>query len=143
MRGVFALTLAVGLASVVIACDGADRRDAGGVIQAVERFRRADNAAKPAIVEGLRTAPCAAADVRETRATCLAFAEATSRALVLKSEVEQGLTNVEKGVIPKDSGEARALGTKLDEAEALLKIGFDGLAPCDERILALKRKYRI
>jgi len=32
---------------------------------------------------------------------------------------------------------------KLGEAETLLKTGFRGLTGCDDRVMALKRKYGI
>ena len=125
------------------ACDSAERRDAQSVVAAVARFRTADNASTPAMVEALKATPCTAAEVCKTRDDCVATGEATAKALRLKSEVEQGLTALEKGTLSKDSPEAQDLARKLDEAEALLKQGHDGLAKCDEQVQALKRKHRI
>jgi hypothetical protein len=81
--------------------------------------------------------------VCRARDACLASAEATARALKLKSEVEQGLNAIEKDAMPKDSDDARQLPFKLDEAENLLKEGFDRLGPCDDQLMALKKKHRI
>lgn len=131
------------LISVQCACNAGARQEAAQVVQAVERFRKADNAGKPATVETLRAVKCTSADVCTARDACLASAEATSRALRLKSEVEQGLTAVEQGKLSRDSEAARALPAKLDEAESLLKEGFKALQPCDDQIMALKRKYQI
>jgi hypothetical protein len=139
----------LGLASVLLlacmqtACNAGDRQEAAQVVEAVDRFRKADNAAKPSQVESLRAVKCTSADVCKARDACLASAEATAKALRLKSEVEQGLTAVEKGTLPRDSEAARALPAKLDEAEALLKEGFAALQPCDDQIMALKRKHQI
>jgi hypothetical protein len=125
------------------ACNAGARQEAAQVVEAVDRFRKADNAGKPATVETLRAVKCTAADVCKARDACLASAEATAKALRLKSEVEQGLTAIETDATPRDSEAARALPAKLDEAESLLKEGFSLLPACDEQIMDLKRKYRI
>lgn len=125
------------------ACTSGARQEAAQVVEAVDRFRKADNAAKPSTVETLRAVKCSAADVCRARDACLASAEATSKALRLKSEVEQGLSAVEKGTLPRESPEARALPAKLDEAETLLKEGFQALPQCDDQVMSLKRKYQI
>jgi hypothetical protein len=81
--------------------------------------------------------------VCKARDACLASAEATAKSMRLKSEVEQGLSAVEKGTMPRDSEQARALPAKLDEAESLLKEGFALLPACDDEIMGLKRRHRI
>jgi hypothetical protein len=128
--------------TVLLACDP-DRRDAETVLNAVRRFRVADHAATPAAVEALKATPCSAPDACQTRDTCVAVGEATSRALQLKAEVEKALAAIEAGTLAKDTPEARELPKKLDEAETLLKKGHEGLATCDELALALKRKHRL
>ena len=128
---------------LVAACNAGARQEAAQVVEAVDRFRKAENAGKPATVETLRAVKCSAADVCKARDACLASAEATSKALRLKSEVEQGLSAVESGAMPRDSEAARALPAKLDEAESLLKEGFGALPQCDDQIMALKRKHQI
>ena len=114
-----------GLSSLLLlpACDAGARQEAAQVVEAVDRFRKAENPGKPAAVEALRAVKCSAADVCKARDACLASAEATAKAMRLKSEVEQGLSAIEKDATPRDSSEARALPAKLDEAEALLKEG--------------------
>jgi hypothetical protein len=133
--------LVVAIALVLPSCTSGGRQEAAQVAEAMDRFRKADNAIKPSTVATLRAVKCSATDVCKARDACLASAEATSKSLLLKNEVEQGLSAVEKGTMAKDSPEARALGTKLDEAEALLKEGFAALPSCDDQIMALKRKY--
>lgn len=125
------------------ACGSGERREASMLAQAVERFHVADNAQKPAAVQALRAVRCAAPEVCRARDACLAAAEPTAKALRLKSEVEQGLSALEKGALQKESPEARALPQKLDDAESLLKEGFRGLPACDDQVAALKRKHRI
>jgi hypothetical protein len=133
----------VGVSLLALACDSSEKREAEQVVFAVERFRKAENPAKPAAVEALRAIKCSAEEVCRARDACLASAEATARALKLKSEVEQGLNAIEKDAMPKDSEEARLLPFKLDEAENLLKEGFDRLGPCDDQLMALKRKHHM
>lgn len=127
----------------VVACDSAERRDAASVVAAVARFRGADNASTPAMVDALKATPCTAPDVCRARDDCAATGEATATALRLKDEVERGLRALERGALSKGSPEAMALPAKLDEAEALLKRGHEGLGSCDEQVQALKRKHRI
>ena len=133
------------LASLAFAagCDAGARQEAAQVIEAVDRFRKAENPGKPAAVEALRSVKCSAADVCKARDACLASAEATAKAMRLKSEVELGLAAVEKDAMPRDSEAARALPEKLDEAETLLKEGFSLLPACDDQIMDLKRRHRI
>jgi hypothetical protein len=130
-------------ALVLAGCSTGARQEAAQVVEAVDRFRKADNPGKPAAAEALRAVKCSASDVCQARDACLASAEATAKAMRLKSEVEQGLDQVEKDAMPRDSADARALPAKLDEAEALLKEGFSLLPACDDRIMALKRRHRI
>jgi hypothetical protein len=134
----------VGLSLVaLLACENPDRVEAQRVVAAVDRFRQAQNPDKPAMADTLRAVPCSATDVCKARDACLITADTWGRAIRLKSEVEKGLDAIEKGTLAKDSPEAKALPKKLDEAESLLKEGHDGLQPCDDQVMALKRKYRI
>ena len=131
------------LFALSVACDGAERRDAETVVAAVTRFRTADNASTPMMVDALKATPCTAPEVCRVRDECAAVGAATSKALRLKAEVERGLAALEQGRLAKDSPEAKELPAKLDEAESLLKQGHEGLAKCDEQVLALRRKHRI
>jgi hypothetical protein len=133
--------VAAAVALLVPSCTSRGRQEAAQVAEAMDRFRKADNASKPATVGSLRAVKCSVTDVCHARDACLASAEATSKSLVLKSEVEQTLSAVEKGTMLTDAPAARALGGKLDEAETLLKEGFAALPACDDQIMALKRKY--
>lgn len=135
--------LMVVVLAALAGCDGGERRDAASVVTAVARFRSADNASTPAMLEALRATPCAAHDVCEARDDCAATGEATVAALRLKTEVERGLGALAKGTLAKDSPEAQELPKKLDEAERLLKQGHEGLAKCDEQVQALRRKHRL
>lgn len=128
---------------VVPACRAGDKQEAAQVVSAMDRFRKAENRVKPSMVDSLRAAKCSVPDVCRTRDACLASAEATSKALRLKSDVEQGLSALEKGTLARDSAEANVLPAKLDEAESLLKEGFEALPACDDQIMALKRVYQL
>lgn len=131
------------LVLLFVACDGGPRREAESVTLAVERFRRADNTAKPASGEALRAVPCTATDVCQARDACLAFSEPTAQALRLQAEVAEGLRALDAGTLPKDGAAARELPAKLERAEALLAEGKSRLEACDDQIQALRRRHRL
>lgn len=124
------------------ACDGGASREARTLAQAVERYRRADNSQKSAMVVAISDTSCSAADVCAAREVCLASATATVEALRIKGDVAASLADLESGRLAKDSPEAQRLPAKLGEAESLLRDGFQRLTACDEQILNLKRTYR-
>lgn len=136
--GLVGLLAAVSITS----CTSGARREAEALAQGVERFRRAENTEKPGLLAGIANTSCSENDVCEARDVCLASAEATSKALREKSEVEAALRAIENGKLARDSEAAQALPAKLDRADALLKEGFQRLPACDDRIQALKRTYR-
>jgi hypothetical protein len=139
----FVLAFAVVLPLATTACRAGARAEAERLAASVDRFRRAENVDKPTSLESLRAVPCSASDVCRARDACLASAEATVKALRLKQDVEDGLGLVERGELPRESLEAQALPEKLDEAEALLKEGFSLLPACDDKMIALRRTYRL
>jgi hypothetical protein len=133
----------VAVLAMLAGCTTGGKQEAAQVVEAMDRFRKADNPAKPDTVVSLRAVKCSAPDVCKARDACLASAEATAKALRLKSEVEMGLGAIEKGTMARESAEAKALPAKLDEAENLLKEGFAALPACDDQTMALKRKYQL
>jgi len=122
-------------------CTAGSRQEAAQVAEAMDRFRKADNASKPAMVGTLRAVKCSAPDVCQVRDACLASAEATAKSLRLKSEIELAIAAIDAGTLAKDSPQAQGLALKLDETSTLLDEGFAALPACDDQILALKRKY--
>ena len=135
--------LAAAIALPMLAGCSGDRTEAAQVVEAVMRFRRADNRDKPAMAEALGAVRCTLAEVCRVRDDCFASAEATAKALRLKNEVEIGISALKNGSLARDSAEVRALPQKLDEAERLLQEGFARLPACDHSIMVLKRKYGI
>lgn len=127
----------------VAGCDASGRQEAQTVATAVERFRQADNAGKPAAVSALRDARCSEPAVCAARDACLAFANPTEEALRAKSDVELALGRLEKGELAKDSPEAAGLAAKLEHAERLLREGQSKLTGCDDAVLAMRRRYRL
>jgi hypothetical protein len=140
---VLVLVLVLDLVLALAACNTGNRAEAERLVIAVDRYRRAENADKPTAASAIRALPCEDTDVCRARDACLASADPTSKALGLKAEVEKKLSALEKGTLAKDSAEATALPAKLDEAESLLKEGFERLPACDEQLQALKRKHGI
>ena len=129
------------LLSAEAACTSGARQEAAQVAEAMDRFRKADNATKPAMVGTLRAVKCSATDVCQARDACLASAEATAKSLSLKSEVEQAIVALDAGTLSKESAEAQGLALKLEETSTLLDEGYKALPACDDQIMALKRKY--
>ena len=113
------------------------------MVQAVERYRRADNAGKGSTADALDKTPCSVDDVCEAKRACTAVSDPTARALALKNEVEIGLAEMHAHKLEPDDPRARALPDKLDEAERLLTTGHDALPACDEKLMGLKRHYGI
>lgn len=113
------------------------------MISAVDRYRRVDNAQKPAAAAEIEKVACSDPEVCETKRLCLESAKATSRALVLKAEVERGLADLEAGRLSKDDPKAKELQQKLDESARLLGEGYRAMPACDDKMLVLKRKYGI
>lgn len=132
-----------GVALGSLGCDSAERREAQSIVNAITRFRTADNASTPGAVRALKATPCSTPEICRAREVCLASGEATAKALELKADVEKQIARLEKGELAKDSDEAKALATKLDEAETMLKRGHEGLPDCDAEVVSLKRKHRI
>jgi len=128
---------------VLAGCDAADRHDAVNVITAIGRFRTADLPGTPAAVDALASTPCANALSCGTKDVCLNAGTDIAAALRLKNEVERLLPGLENGSLPKDSLEAQTLPSRLDQADVILKKGFAALPACDERVRALKSKYRL
>ena len=124
-------------------CDAAERHDAANVVTAIGRFRTADLPSTPAAVDALASTPCANALSCGTKDVCLKAGTDIAQALRLKNEVEKLLPALENGTLAKDSLEAQTLPSRLDQADIMLKKGFDALPSCDESVQALKKKYRL
>ncbi len=126
--------------SALPACSPA-KREAASLVSAVDRYRRAENVAKPTQAAVLERVACTDRDVCDAREACLASSRPTSRGLILKSEVEAALANLHAGTLAAGDATARELPSKLDEAQRLLDEGHASLSACDAKITALRLKY--
>ena len=124
---------------VMAACDGPDRREAQNIANLVGRIRN-DSSASP---DDLKVAQCTQPEICQTRDACFKSLDATSKAIHLQREIELKLTDIEGGKMSKTSPEALALPKKLDDATRFNDEGHDALPLCDERLAAMKRKYRL
>ena len=124
---------------LVAGCDAAAKRETEQLANAVERFRRAENAEKPGLVGGIRDTACTDAEVCQARATCLASAEATSKGLTTSAEAKQAIGAMKT----YDEVSAKALEQRLDEAKKDLDEGMAKLRECDDQLMALKRKHHV
>ncbi len=134
------LAMIVSLAITGSAC-GVERREAASLIEAVDRYRRADIAAKAPLADALARVPCTAVDVCHARDACLAAARPTVQGAVLKREVEASLAELRAGKITREEAGGRALPQKLDDAARLLEDGRAKIGACEAETTALRLKY--
>jgi len=144
-NGARARTLSVFFLALAV-CGGVGcsttRQEARSVIEAVDRFRKAENVQKPELADALAKVPCSDPEVCATKDACVKSATATARGLRLQREVEDGLAQVKAGTLDKSDPKAIALGPKLDEVDKALAEGNDALATCDDKLTSLRVKYR-
>jgi hypothetical protein len=112
-------------------------------VDAVDRFRHADNAAKPGLAPGVDGVGCSATDVCEAKRACTAAIDPTARALAIKNEVEQRLGDIQRGALDPHSPEASALPGRLDEATKLLEEGKAKMPDCERKLTDLKVQYGV
>jgi hypothetical protein len=126
----------------LVACSG-DRREAASLVSAIDRFHTAENPEKPGVADYAATVACSAHDVCAAKDACLKAIQDTAKGLRLKSEVSQGLAELEaKKLTPQDEA-AKALPAKLEEAARLLDQGHAAMPACDARILELRQAYHL
>ena len=129
------------VASASLAACSPAKREAASLVSAVDRYRRAENANKPALAGVLETVACTDREVCEARDACLATSRPTTKGLLLKHEVESALSDLHAGRLSADQAGARALPSKLDEAQRLLDEGHASLSACDAKLTSLRLKY--
>lgn len=125
------------LVLVLVACNSAARTETQQLVTAVDRFRKAENAAKPSHVDAIKNSPCTDSEVCAARATCLESAEATAKGLSLTSQAGALM----KTVTPGD--DTAPIERMLDDAKKSNEAGRKKLDDCDDRLIALKRKYGV
>jgi hypothetical protein len=135
MKGPLLPLLLAGLLST--ACHGSAKREASALAAAVDRFRRADNASKPAQAQTVAAVTCSDQRVCDAKQACLAAIDPTSRALALKDEVARRVVDIQDKRLSPTSPEAQALPGKLDEAEILLREGRTRMPVCEKRLADL------
>jgi len=133
----FAL-MAGAMLPVLLACGNGGKREAASLVDAVDRYQRADGPSKDALGQAVSALACSDERVCDAKRTCVAAIEPTTRALTLKDEVARRLADLEQKRLETDSPEVQALPGKLDEAERLLKDGRARMAACDARLTDLR-----
>ncbi len=128
--------------ATLLACGGT-KREAAVVVNAIDRYREAENNRKPELADALAALPCSDAEVCATKKACVAASDPTARGLRLQKEVEQGLADITSGKLKKDDPAARALSTKLDESNRLREQGDQALDECNRQVTALRIKYEL
>jgi hypothetical protein len=130
-RGSFALLGVAWFAG----CSTSARHETVALLAAMDRYQRADNAAKGEHAQALAALPCSDAQVCDAKRACLAAIEPTARALALKDEVSARIGDLQAKRLAPDSAEAQTLPGKLDLATRLLNEGRARMPIC-ERLLA-------
>jgi hypothetical protein len=130
-------------ALAIAACTASAKPEAASLVAAVDRFRQAENAEKPARLVDIEGAACADKEVCGAKQACLAYARPTVEGLKLKNEVQQGLADLDQKKLDPDAGAARALPAKLEDASRALDRGHASLMDCDSKVMGLRVKYGI
>ena len=130
-------------ALLALACTPRGKEETAMLIAAVDRVRGAPDASKSDAVAPLKAVPCDEPSICEVKKECVAFAEKTVAGLALKTEVERTLAAVTAGKLAAADPAAQALPGKLDDASRLLREGEASLVKCDERLVHLKREWRL
>ena len=136
-------TLALVLAGALLAGCATDKAEARALAAAVERFRIAADAEKPAAAAHIATLTCTDPAVCDAKGSCVAASDATAKGLVLKAEVERVLSDVQATRLSPEDPAAKALPDELDDADRLLKAGHHDMKACDEKVISLKLKYGV
>jgi hypothetical protein len=126
-----------------VGCGNTGKREAAALVDAVDRYRRAEGPSRDALGQAVSAMPCTDARVCEARQACVAAIEPTTRALTLKDEVTRQLADLEQKRLATDSPEVQALPAKLDEAEHLLKDGRARMTACDARLTDLRLAFGV
>ncbi len=134
-----ALLALLALLAPLGACTEPARGEAASVLAAVDRFRHAEYAAKPALLGPLKETPCTDPEVCAAKEACVAHAEPLVQAITMKAEVQR---RMDEDAGRLDDVARAALVAKLDEASRLLDTGRAAQAACDQRTIALRMKHR-
>ena len=136
------LVLAVGLAFPLAACSS-QKREAGSLVEAVDRFRKADMTAKGPLADAIEAVGCTDAEVCAAKEACMAAARPTAQGAALKTEVALALAQLKTGRISQAEAASKGLPEKLDDSSRLLDEGRANLTECDRKTVALRVKYAL
>jgi len=127
---------------ILLACTNPARQEARSLVEAVDRYRKAENPEKPPLADALEKVSCSDDEVCAAKDACTKTATPMAKALRKQRDAEIAILQVADGAIPKTDPRATALPGELDEVDRLIKESQDALASCDEKITALRVKSR-
>jgi hypothetical protein len=133
--------LALATISGLLGCSAPGRREASALIEAVDRYRRADNPSKFNQAQAVGAVSCSATAVCAAKRICLDAINPTTHALSLKDEVAARLGDIEQRHLDPRAPEAASLADKLDEAARLLEIGRAKMTECERRLADLRLEF--
>jgi hypothetical protein len=125
---------------LMLACQNPAKAEAASLVEAVDRFRRAEFAGKPALLAPLQAVPCSDREVCAAKEACVAHAEPMVQGITLKHEVDVSMASADAAAL--DAETRATLLSKLDDASRLLDKGHAAQPSCDEKTMQLKMKYR-
>lgn len=117
------------------------KREAASLVAAVDRYRRAEMAAKSPLADALTEVPCTDDEVCAAKLACVASAGPTVKGASLKAEVEKALADLRSGKLTQEQASQEGLPQKLEQASSLLSEGEGKLGRCEALITALRLKY--
>jgi hypothetical protein len=135
-----ARVVSVALAFGLLSCTSG-KKEAASLVAAVDRYRRAEMAAKAPLADAIADLSCNDQEVCTAKLACVASAGPTVKGEALKVEVEQALAGLHAGKVTQEQVAQQGLPQKLEEASSLLAEGEGKLGRCDALITALRLKY--
>ena len=136
-----ALVAAAALAAAPLGGCDHGREETAALASAVDRFRGASDAEKPAAAEAIAAVRCTDRDVCSAKAECLAVATASVKAAAIQKELQGKLADLHAGRLAPDAPEAAALPGKVDEAEREVAEAKSHVESCDAQLKILQRKH--
>jgi hypothetical protein len=140
-RVTFGLALLAPVVLVAATSCAPGKRESASLVEAVDRYRRAEMASKGPLADALDAVPCSVSEVCAAKAACVAASRPTAEGVALKAEVEWSLAALHAGKITQEEAASRNLPAKLGRAGQLLDEGYAKLPVCDARITALRLQY--
>jgi hypothetical protein len=132
----FALFLAV------FSCTNPARQEARSLVEAVDRYHKAENPEKPAAADALEKVACTDEEVCAAKEACTKAAAAMANGLRKQEHAAGAINAMSDGSLAKNDPSVLAAALEVEEADQLMRQGNDAMPACDDKIAALRVKLR-